>query len=201
MKSIILASKSPRRKELLKMLGLKFRVVDNNYKEKVDPKLKPEQLAKKLSLGKAKAMAAKNPRAVIIAADTIVVLKKESLGKHSTSVVLGKPHTGAKAKQMLKKLSGKMHLVITGLTIIDTEKNTVFSKAITTKVYFKKLTPLEIDAYIKTKEPLDKAGGYAIQGLGSLLIKKIEGDYFNIVGLPLNILAEGLKKSDIDVVK
>ena len=185
---IILASKSPRRKELLKKLGIKFKIDPSEYKEDMNLKLKPQGLAKRLSCEKAKAVAKKYKNAIIIAADTFIVFK----GK-----LLGKPHTETEAKKMLKKLSGKSHSVITGFTIIDTRKKKIISKSVETKVYFKKLTQSEIDNYVKSKEPLDKAGAYAIQGLGAFLVEKIEGDYFNVIGLPLKTLAESLRNFNV----
>ena len=162
-KTIILASASPRRKELLKLTRLKFRVDASNYEENLNLKLKPHKLARFLSKQKAKTIAGKYKNAVIIAADTFIVLKNR---------LLGKPHTDAEAKKMLKTLNGRPHSVITGFTILDTGSNKTISGSVETKVYLKKLSSKEIDAYVRTKEPLDKAGAYAIQGLGSVIIKK-----------------------------
>ncbi|MDP2931114.1 MAG: nucleoside triphosphate pyrophosphatase, partial [Chloroflexota bacterium] len=153
--------------------------------------LSPHDLAKSLSLAKAKLVAKNHPDVLVIAADTFGVLE----GK-----LLGKPHTPAEARQMLKTLSGKLHSVITGFSIIDTQTNRVVSKSVETKVYIKKLTPDEIDAYVRSGEPLDKAGAYAIQGLGAVIIDKIEGDYFNVIGLPLSALAECLKEFGVQVL-
>jgi len=108
---------------------------------------------------------------------------------------MGKPHTGEEARRMLTLLSGKAHSVITGFTIMDTNTKKKLSKSVETKVYLRKLTVSEIEAYIKTGEPLDKAGAYAIQGIGAIIVKKIEGDYFNVMGLPLCSLTEALKNS------
>ncbi len=191
MKTIILASASSRRKELLEKIGLKFEVEPSNSEEKIIPGLRPHELAKSLSLEKAKAVASKRKNALIIAADTFGVLN----GK-----VLGKPHAEREARKMLKAISGKPHLVITGFTIIDTESNKAISNSVETKVYIKRLTPDEIDAYVKSKEPLDKAGGYAIQGLGAVIVEKIEGDFFNVIGLPLNALAESLKEFGVTIL-
>ena len=153
--------------------------------------LPPHSLAKKLSRGKAEAVAKRHKNAIIIAADTIVVFSQE---------VMGKPSSKKDAKAMLKKLSGKINLVITGFTIIDTKTGKTISKSIETKVHMKKLSPKLIETYVNSKEPLDKAGSYAIQGLGSILINKIEGDYLNIVGLPLAPLASALKKFGVKVL-
>jgi len=191
MKRIILASTSPRRKELMEKIGLKFEVVRSDYEEDMTIKLKPKELAKYLSLGKANSVAKKYKNALIISADTFVTFKDN---------VLGKPHTPEQTKKTLKMLSGKSHLVITGFTIIDTASQKRISKAVVTKVYFKKISNEEINTYAKSSEPLDKAGAYAIQGLGSVLIEKIEGDFFNVVGLPISALVTELKKFGIKVL-
>jgi septum formation protein len=192
MKTIILASASPRRKELLEKTGLKFEVEPSNYEENISPELEPHELAKWLSLEKAKLVAKNHQNALVIAADTFIVFE----GK-----ILGKPATETEAKKMLETLSGKQHSVITGLTIIDTETNKAISKSVETKVYIRKLTSKEIEAYVKSKEPLDKAGAYAIQGLGSVIVEKIEGDYFNVIGLPLSALAESLKGFGVHILQ
>ncbi len=184
MKKIILASASPRRKELLEKIGLKFEIDSSDVTEDLQSDIPPRELVKKLSMEKAHAVVKKYDDAIIIAADTIGVFE----GK-----IIGKPHTTTEAKKMLNMLNGKSHLVITGYTIIDTKTNKTVSKSVATKVYFRKMTGDEIDAYIKTGEPLDKAGAYAIQGLGALIVEKIEGDYYNVIGLPLSALVVSLK--------
>ena len=191
MKKIILASTSPRRKEILSLIGIKFQTVASNYEEDMELKMKPTELAKFLSKGKAQALARKYPKHIIIGADTFVVLNNK---------LLGKPTSKSDAKRMLTQISGKKLTIITGFTIINTESNKSISKAVQTKAYIKKLTPTEIDNYIKTKEPLDKAGAFAIQGIGSMLIKKIEGDFFSAVGIPLFSLAQELKKFGINLL-
>jgi septum formation protein len=129
--------------------------------------------------------------AIIIAADTIGVID----GK-----IIGKPLTAQQAVKMLGDLSGKSHEVITGFTILDTTTGKIFSATVSTVVYIKQLTSAEIEAYVQTGEPLDKAGAYAIQGLGAVLVERIEGDYYNVVGLPLNALVEALKGLGIKVL-
>ncbi|MEK7181359.1 MAG: nucleoside triphosphate pyrophosphatase [Patescibacteria group bacterium] len=188
---IILASTSLSRKELLQKIGLKFQAEDSGYEENMKENLPPHALAKKLSRGKAEVVAKRHKNAIIIAADTIVVLGKE---------VMGKPHSAKGAKEMLKKLSGKSHSIITGFTIINAKTGKIISQSIETKVHMKKLSPQIIATYVNSKEPLDKAGAYAIQGLGSILIDKIEGDYSNIVGLPLAPLVVALKKFGVKVL-
>lgn len=191
MKTIILASASPRRKEILQKTGLKFKVYASDYEEDMDSHSDPHKLARHLSYMKAKKVAHKHKNALIIAADTFIVFK----GK-----LLGKPHTGPEARGMLKAMNGRAHSVITGFTVMDTGTNRKISRSVETKVYFKKMTAKEIESYIRSGEPLDKAGGYAIQGLGAVLVKRIEGDYLNVVGLPLNALIECLKKFGVDVL-
>ncbi len=189
MKQIILASVSPRRKELLEKAGIKFRVVDSHYQERLDLRLTPRQLVQKLSLEKAKAVYQKFKQAIIIAADTLVVCD----GK-----ILGKPKDKKDAKKMLEFLSGKTHLILTGFTIIDGESNKTITKYEETKVYMRKISDQEISSYLETKEPYDKAGAYAIQEKGSIFIEKVEGDYLNAVGLPIFALTQELKKLGIN---
>lgn len=192
MKTIILASASPRRKELLEKLGLKFQVEPSNCEEDINSELEPHELAKSLSLKKAELVAMNHKNALVIAADTFIAFE----GK-----ILGKPQTETAARKMLAAISGRRHSVITGFTIIDTESNRVLSRSVATEVYIRQLTSNEIDAYVRSKEPLDKAGAYAIQGLGSVIVEKIEGDYFNVVGLPLSALAESLKEFGIHILQ
>jgi len=191
MKKIILASSSPRRKELIKKLGIKFDIDPSNYEEDMNSKLKPHELTKYLSKEKAKVVAKKYKNAIIIAADTLNFLGKK---------ILCKPKTLAEAKEMLRDTSGKCQSVITGFTIIDTKTKKSISKSVETKVYFKRITTKQINAYLKKGESLDKAGAFAIQGFGGILIKKIEGDYYNVVGLPLAVLVGELKKFGIRVL-
>jgi septum formation protein len=190
-RTIILASASPRRKELLEKIGLKFTVDPSDYPEEFRPDLKPEGQSKAISIGKARAVAKKYRDAIIIAADTFGVLRGQ---------ILGKPHTSEEAIKMLQTMSGKSHRVITGLTVIDSASNKTVTRTVETRVYIKILSPMEIQNYVKTGEPLDKAGAYAIQGLGSLIVERINGDYYNVMGLPLNALAESLKEFDVNIL-
>ena len=190
MRKIILASASPRRKEILRKTGLNFSICTSDYKEDINLSLKPRALAKFLSRKKAETVAHKYKNAIIIAADTFIVFKNR---------LLGKPHTDKEAEKMLNMLNGKAHSVITGFTIMDTASKKILSRSVETKVYFKKLGRKEINAYVRSKEPLDKAGAYAIQGLGSVFIERIDGDFLNVVGLPLRALTESLKKFGITV--
>lgn len=173
---IILASKSPRRRALLEQMGVKdFRILTPDIDEHMDRELPPAELVRQISLEKAQAVAAQaDPNAVIIAADTVVALD---------GVVLGKPADEEEAFRMLSLLSGNRHQVYTGLTVLRGEQ--VFSQWEETSVTFRPLTAEEIEAYIATGEPMDKAGAYGIQGYGALFIEGISGDYYNVMGLPV----------------
>lgn len=191
MKKIILASSSPRRSDLLKQIGLEFEVDPSDYEEDMSLKMNPKELVEFLSLGKAKDVAGRHKDSIIISADTIVAVDDE---------IFGKPKTPERAKYMLQKLSDRAHSVITGFTIIDTETDKQISKSVETKVYFKNIPEEEIDAYIASGEPLDKGGSYAIQGIAALFVEKIEGDYFNIVGLPILALFTELKNFGVKIL-
>ena len=183
---IILASESPRRQELLKQIGLEFDIISSDIEETVNQNQKPEKLVQQLSYLKAEDVAQKvKNESLIIAADTIVVYKNE---------ILGKPKDEQDAYKMLKKLSGNIHEVFTGFTIINNYTNKIVSDYEKTLVKFRELSEEEIKGYIKTQEPMDKAGAYGIQKIGSLLVEEIKGDYFNVVGLPLCKLALVLKR-------
>jgi septum formation protein len=188
---IVLASGSPRRKELLEKIGLSFVVESSGSPESARLDLKPEGMAKAISLEKALKVASKYADAIVIAADTIGVFR----GK-----IIGKPATPQEARTILMTLNGKSHRVITGYTIVDTVTKKVTTHSVETRVYFKKLTLQEIENYIRTGEPMDKAGAYGIQGLGSVIVEKINGDYYNVMGLPLCSLVESLKRFGISVL-
>ena len=188
MKQIILASASPRRKKLLEQIGLKFTVVVNKHQEKMNPRLKPRGQAEFLSKQKAQAIVDRYKNAIIIAADTLVVFNDQ---------IIGKPTSPYDAKRILRMLSGKTHRVITGYTIIDTATKKSLTYSVETLVFMKKMSIKEVDAYIKTGEPLDKAGGYGANEKGALFVEKIAGDFFNVVGLPIFAVAQDLKKFGI----
>ncbi len=175
----------------MEITGLKFDVHVSDYEEDLTLPLKPGELAKHISLKKAETVAVKYEDSVIIAADTFIVFNDN---------LLGKPHTPERAEEMLLMLSGEKHRVITGFTIIDSKSGNIFSQSVSTKVYFRKIDSREIKAYINTKEPLDKAGAYAIQGMGALFVEKIKGDFFNVVGLPLCELSKNLGEFGIDIL-
>lgn len=183
---LYLASASPRRAELLRQVGVKFEIVIPRVEEIIDQKVPPGQLALSLASLKAHAVADKLGAGVVVAADTLVVHK----GK-----ILGKPRNKAEAREMLHLLNNDHHLVITGLHIINLNGGREASSFAETKVWMKKLTAEIIDRYIESDEPFDKAGAYGIQGKAALFIEKIEGCYFNVVGLPLSLLDDLLKKT------
>jgi septum formation protein len=191
MKKIILASSSPRRKEFFSKLRLPFEIHHSDYEEDMTLDMPPVELAKFLSLGKAESVAVKNSDAIIIAADTFVVFENKFLGK---------PKSETEAKEMLKMLSGKENDIVTGVTIIDPQTKIQVSFHDTTKVFIQELSDEIIDNYIKTGEPMDKAGAYAIQELGAILIERIEGDMFNAMGLPLRRLVKELEKFGVKVL-
>lgn len=177
MSRIILASQSPRRRELLEQMGFEhFEIIPAEGEEQADASLSPEKYVEQLALHKAREVAARvdDPDAIVIGADTIVVFQDE---------VLGKPRNEAHAFQMLSKLSGCRHTVYTGIALIQGERQMLGREA--TKVRFCALTEKEILAYIATGEPMDKAGAYGIQGRGALLVDSMEGDFYNVVGLPI----------------
>jgi septum formation protein len=181
---LILASASPRRAEILRSAGLPFSVLSSAVDETPVPTESPQDLVRRLALAKAELVAARalGP-AIVIAADTVVVLE---------GAILGKPRTSEDARQMLEKLSGRTHSVMTGVTLIrlpDVERREFIE---TTQVHFASLSNEEIVKYLSSGEPFDKAGAYAIQGLGGRFIPRIEGCYFNVVGLPLSRLCKEL---------
>lgn len=176
---IILASQSPRRRELLERMGISnFAIIPAQGEERADPALSPAQLVEELSRHKAAEVAASHPGALIVAADTVVAIGGQ---------VLGKPHTPQEAAEMLSLLSGREHHVYTGVTV--RRGTQVVTEHEDTAVCFRTLTPEEIEAYVRTGEPMDKAGSYGIQGRGCVLVQGIRGDYYNVVGLPVCRLA------------
>lgn len=171
---IILASGSPRRKELLSYITEDFEVSVSDVEEIIPENMKPLEASEYLAELKAKSVAEKYPDSLVIGCDTSVILDDE---------IMGKPSDEKQCREYLEKLSGKVHIVATGCCLILNGFSRKFTEL--TKVYFRKLSDSEISDYIATGEPFDKAGGYGIQGKGSLFIEKIEGDFFNVVGLPV----------------
>lgn len=188
MSEIILASASPRRRELMQNMGLNFAVMVSDADEtSVDSSVPPGIYVQELALLKAAAVAKSilnNKDAIVISADTIVVKDGE---------ILGKPRDDADAKRMLESLSGSIHSVYTGFCVMRISDAFTVCKHVKTDVHFRTLTDEKIDRYIQSGECRDKAGAYGIQGLGAMLISHINGDYFNVVGLPVSELAEVLE--------
>lgn len=182
---IILASASPRRAELLASAGVDFEVVAGDVPEEPLAGELPEDFVVRLARAKALDVVGKAEGRFFIGADTVVVCDGE---------IMGKPLDAADAERMLSKLSGVSHAVITGYAIYDRERNDAISEAVTTRVYFKHLIPEEITAYIATGCPFDKAGAYAIQGGAAHMVRRIDGSYTNVVGLPLCEVVEALRR-------
>ncbi len=188
---IVLASASPRRQELLKNMGIRdFEVLPSLHEPPLDLNLQPGPAVEEIALGKARDAAARRPGSLVIAADTLVFLDGSPLGK---------PASESEAAGMLRRLSGRRHEVITGLAVISAGRES--TEHALTYVKFRELSEAEIDWYVSTGEPMDKAGAYGIQGLGGLLIEGLEGDYFNVVGLPVAKLALMLKGAGLDVFR
>jgi septum formation protein len=188
MKQIILASTSPRRKELLSLTKLDFTIVPSDYEEDNTLPLPPGELVKELALGKAASVAKHHPDAVVIGADTLVAAGNK---------IIGKPRNKQDLIAIFHHLSGTSHSAFSGIAIIEGDK--VRTESVETKVFFRELTDREINQYAETDEWNDKAGGYAIQATGSLFIDRIEGNYTNIVGLPLSTLMRMLEEFDVEI--
>ena len=189
--TVILASQSPRRRELLGQMGFTdFIIRPAQGEEKVDPNLSPDKLVEELSRQKCAEVAAMSSADdLVIAADTVVAID---------GTVLGKPRSEQDAYAMLSRLSGRHHTVYTGVTLRRGEQSLTAHEA--TRVHFRPLTPAEIEAYVSTGEPMDKAGSYGIQGYGSMLVEGISGDYFNVVGLPVCLLGRMLAQFGVDTM-
>ncbi len=188
-KKIILASASPRRKELLSQIGITFEIIKAEKEEHITSSI-PTEVVKELSMQKAKEVAAKCDGSIIIGADTIVAMEGQ---------ILGKPKDRADAMRMLRLLQGKKHQVITGVTVLLGSTKTL-SFAEVTDVSLYPMTDAQIERYIATKEPMDKAGAYGIQGRFAAYVRGIEGDYNNVVGLPIGRLYQEVLSVGIDLL-
>jgi septum formation protein len=191
-KKIILASSSPRRKALLEQIHLDFTVDGRVQEDTISDGSEPHELAREIARKKAESVAGRYPDAIIISADTMGIID----GK-----IIGKPHSETEACSMLAMLSGRTHSVITGITVLDTSSGKAVTRSVETSVRLKNISASEIEAYVQTGEPLDKAGAYAVQGLGAVLVEKIDGDYSNVMGLPLAALTEVLKEFGVNVLR
>lgn len=189
-RTLVLASGSPRRKEMLEHLGLAFEIAPAVIDEMRNEGEDAAMYTLRTAMRKAMAVVENYENATVISADTVVVLDGE---------ILGKPKTADQAEEMLRSLSGREHVVITSVGVVDQITGRSISATEQTVVYFQYLSKEEIRAYVATGEPMDKAGAYGIQGLGGLLIRRIEGDYYNVVGLPLHKLYELLKEVGMDL--
>nr|HID60224.1 septum formation inhibitor Maf [Desulfobacterales bacterium] len=182
---LILASLSPRRRYLLEQAGLKFKVVSSKIDETQGLGSSPQDYVRSIAEAKATNVARAYPESWVIGADTIVLVD---------NTILGKPVSVGEARDMLTKLSGKMHSVLTGYCICCLKQNQFFSDVVRTNILFKELTKEEIEWYIRSGEPFDKAGAYAIQGKGGSFVKRVEGSYTNVVGLPVCEVLEFLTR-------
>jgi septum formation protein len=186
---LILASESPRRREIFRYFTLPFEQVSHTFdEESLSKTLPPLEFAKSLSLEKAKNVHARYPENVVVAADTIVVID---------NTILSKPKNRSDAAAMMHSLSGQWHTVITGVSVVSSEKTLTGSES--TKVLMRRLTENEIQSYLDRGEWHDKVGGYAIQGVGSLLVERIEGCYYNVMGLPVGILCSMLQQTGVNL--
>ena len=181
MRGIILASSSPRRQELLKQLGVRFRVVITDVEEVHEQKGEARSICRHNALAKARAVAMDHPKQTVLGADTLV---------HLGDVLFGKPSSLFKAKQMLRRLSGKMHQVTTACALVEGVRKKVFS--VTTKVQFRELSDRQINAYLRAVSVLDKAGAYAVQEKGEWIVEAVHGSLTNVVGLPAERLYDEL---------
>jgi len=187
---IILATTSPRRHGLAQAIGLDFDIVPSNYEEDMTKKMKPKDMVMGFAYGKALDVAKKFKQGIVIGVDTIVVFNGKNLGK---------PRTKEEAFKMLKSYSGKKQYVYSGVCLIDCKTGKTIKDCEITEVYFKKLEDKEIKSYIATGEALDKAGGYGMQDLASIFIKKINGCYFNVMGFPIYNIYKNLKKLGVNI--
>ena len=185
---IVLGSSSPRRRELLAGCGLEFEILSPDIDEQVLPDEKPQQLVERLALEKGACIAAKEPGAWVLAADTVVVLDDQ---------ILGKPIDEADAARMLAMLQGRSHQVWGGVALINITRRIEHVTSFRSQVSIKALTSAQIASYIKTKEPMDKAGSYAIQGIGAALVTEVQGSYSNVVGLNIASVIDLLQEHQI----
>ncbi len=188
---LVLASSSPRREELLKRLDLNFTIVPSKINENELSGLSPEILVQEIARAKAEEVAELVEDTVIIAADTVVVKDEK---------IIGKPKDKDDARKMLEYLQGKTHKVYSGIAVLSTTSGKTLVDVDYTDVYIRSMDEREINEYIATGEPLDKAGSYGIQGFGGIFIEKINGSYFTVMGLPIHKLALMLKKFNINII-
>ncbi|MFQ5893090.1 MAG: Maf family protein [Nitrospinota bacterium] len=190
---LILASDSPRRRAILDRLGLPFEVVPAGLPEEAgaaDPASSPARVAEALALAKAEAVAADHPAALVLGADTLVCVGDKRFGK---------PADAAEARAMLEALAGRTHTVVTGVALVGYARGLQALAHETTAVTFRRLSAREVASYVASGEPADKAGAYAVQGKASLFVERVEGDYDNVVGLPLRTVARLLETAGVEL--
>jgi septum formation protein len=187
---IIIASTSPRRKEIAQQIGLDFVMMPSDYEEDMSMALAPKELVQQFALGKATSVVSKVHEGIVLGIDTIVSFKGKNVGK---------PKTIHEARELLKSFSGQIIEVYSGIALIDAVTRKQIVDYELTKVHWRSLSASEIEKYIETGEPMEKAGAFAIQGLASIFIKKIDGCYTNVVGFPAHCIAKNLKKMGIDI--
>lgn len=192
MRKIVLASKSPRRKFLLEQIRLEFEIRESEYEEDMEAMDDPHELVKFLALNKAQDVARHYADAIIIGADTFVIFKDKFIGK---------PKDEVDAKKILQSFSGNEHEVVTGFAIVDTKNNIVINDVGTARVKFRDLSEEEIDNYIATGESMTRAGAYGLMERAAVLIESIEGDFYSVIGLPLNKVYTNLLKLGVDALK
>lgn len=191
MPRIILASASPARGHLLRQIGISFKVIPSRISEPKISATKETQI-QDLALMKARNVAGKVKRGLVIGADTIIVHRR---------TIIGKPRNRKEAKKILNRLNGSIHSVVTGIAIVDATTRKEATASVKTSVKMKRMSNQEIESYLTTGEPLGKAGAYAVQGKGAIFIERINGCYYNVVGLPLPKLADMLKKFHISLIQ
>ena len=191
-RKIIIASGSENKKRLIESIGFNFQFEKSEYEEDMTEKISAHKLVQKLALGKAQDVAKRYKNAIVIGADTFGIIDNKFIGQARTQ---------EEARKILRLLSDRKHKIITGLAIIDTKMNQTILDYNVSKVWFKKLTEKEIEIYVKTKEPLFKASAYAIQGLSSVFIEKIDGDYMSIIGLPIQKIYSHLLTLGINLLE
>ncbi|TET71509.1 septum formation protein Maf [Candidatus Bathyarchaeota archaeon] len=188
---IVLASGSPRRMRLMEQLGVPFEVVEpGDVEESVS--LEPAEAVEKNALAKAKSVARDLGEGIVIGADTVVV---------SGDKAFGKPRDPMEARGMLRSLEGSVHSVLTGIAVVDARSGMIESDVVETRVTMLPLSEADIEAYVATGEPLGKAGGYAIQGIGGVLVEGIEGCFYNVMGLPMSRMFEMLRGFGVDILR
>jgi septum formation protein len=185
--NIVLASGSPRRKEILESLGVTFTVLPSNCDETVDSRTSPADAVSELALRKANAVADQAPNSLVIGSDTVIDLDGR---------IVGKPQTDEDAAATLRELSGRAHIVRTAVAVVNTETNHSEVGASEARIQFRDLTDSEIQEYIATGEPMDKAGAYAIQGIGRSLVASVEGSQDTVIGFPREVVTQLLAKFD-----